>query len=247
MVKNFALQMSVFVIMAFFIPSFMTVLAPVANESDLHKLIRVIEDNEGKVTEWSIIARESLDLNFSTEDLLQKMNRWEEQFPQFSWEKVQSPDRLEITGTFSGTDYEESLRIVANLKENTLNGFTLYELKGTSWNSNAETIINEKRTIIPQLFQYSPIIFSCIKGEFADKVDVAARKKALDLTDAFDGKIIEQLNEDDFVTITAKSPKFNQILKSESGRFNLQIAVRKGMPGEKTSFTVGTPIITTEY
>lgn len=249
MVKKYLMQISVFVMTLFFIPSWVKDWSPVANTSDLHKLIGGIENFDGSVTEWSLLARESLDSNLTTTDLLHKFNRWEEQFPQFTWKRVQNQERLELIATFSDPDknYEETLHIVADLNETTLEGFTLYELKGTSWNQETKKIINQKGKFFPQWFNKSPIIFTCIKGELPDNMNIAAEKWAMDITESFGGQVIEQLREENFVSITAKSSEFGQFLQSEHEKFNLQIAIRKGMPGEKTSFTVGTPILTIEY
>src|SRR5690606_19364 len=140
MVKKYLMQISVFVMTLFFIPSWVKDWSPVANTNDLHKLIGGIENFDGSVTEWSLLARESLASNVTTNDLLQKFNRWEEQFPQFTWKRVQNQERLELIATFSDPDknYEETLHIVADLNETTLEGFTLYELKGTSWNQETK-------------------------------------------------------------------------------------------------------------
>lgn len=249
MIQKFLIQMTVCVTAFVFILLFNGEKAFVTNHSDLNKMIQEVQKNDGIVKEWSILAREELE-NISINDLDQTVKRWRKQFPQFKWEEKTTNDRFEIIGKVQSEDkqYVEKLQIVADLNKDTLQGFILYELNGTKWNPEIEQAINEITIhFLPRIFTKSPKFFSCIKGEFGDKIKSAIIQKALDVTEDFNGKVIETLEEEKFVSLTVNSPHFENHLQTDKGPFNLQIGLRNNENTEKTTFVIGTPILTIEY
>jgi hypothetical protein len=65
---------------------------------------------------------------------------------------------------------------------------------------------------------------------------------------AFKADSVEELSEEAFVSVTAYTEMWEDVLLTQDQqRMNLQIAIRNQGMGEKTTFVVGTPIITSEY
>ena len=83
-----------------------------------------------------------------------------------------------------------------------------------------------------------------MKGSISDKIDMALPTVANDLLKSFDGKKIEALKEETFMSVSANSPMFSDSIARD---MNLQIGIRSEGLGAKTTVVVGTPIITIEY
>lgn len=251
MVKKYFVQMTVFVGFVFFILNFHVDKAFVANQSDLHKLMEVVQKSDGNVTEWSVFARDDLDTSFTIKDLEQIALQWEQEFPQFTWEKQLDDNRWVLTGTAIDRKKQlnEKLQIAADLNSKTLQGFVLYELKGKHWNQEVTTFTEQiSSQFLPSVFQNNtPILFSSVKGNFGNTSSEDAIQYALQFNEEFNGKIVEKLAEENFVSLTTNSTYFENQLQSVKGSFNMQIAVRTGTLDEETTFAIGTPILTIEY
>ena len=104
--------------------------------------------------------------------------------------------------------------------------------------------INKK---ISDIFRGKPTIFSCIKGEFSDKMNETLPYKVNHLLNAFQAKKVEALEEDDFISTSAYTPLFEERIDNSEKEMNVQIGLRTQDMGGKTTFVVGTPIITIEY
>ncbi|MFK4998774.1 YwmB family TATA-box binding protein [Bacillus sp. N9] len=55
------------------------------------------------------------------------------------------------------------------------------------------------------------------------------------------------MKESDFYSISAKSLRLNQPIAFTENGLNMQIGLRKTGSGSRTSFVIGTPILTIEY
>ncbi|WP_062351609.1 YwmB family TATA-box binding protein [Bacillus kwashiorkori] len=222
----------------------------VTNQTDLNKMMAAVEKMNGQLTQWSIFSREELEKNMTTNELVNKEKEWKEKFPQFQWEKQHINNQWQLIGTYynSKHQYEENLKLTANLYENGIQGFVLYEIKGEKWDSHIANFLNDhQQKMVASISQKHPIIFSCISGEFSDMISLVESNKMDEMIETFNGKIIEKLTEEKFVSITMNSNLFAYELPSENGSFNMQFSLREGQMGEKTSFVIGTPIITVEY
>ncbi|UOQ50259.1 YwmB family TATA-box binding protein [Gracilibacillus caseinilyticus] len=58
--------------------------------------------------------------------------------------------------------------------------------------------------------------------------------------------IIDEVNEPDFTTWTGYTAKWKQEIQQYDQEFNIQIAVREGI-GDRSTVTIGTPILINEY
>jgi hypothetical protein len=221
----------------------------VANHSEMNKMIEVVEQNNGTVTEWSILAREELPKGISLSELEQMTKDLQKDYTHLNWDQVLEHDRYDLQGSFSSNnlDYKEQLKITADVQDTTIQGFIIYELKGTKWNKEIQDIVSaESVEIMSNLFQKTSKIFSCVKGVFNDKMDSVVYERATELNNGFNGKIIEKLKEENFISLTVNSPHFSNEMPTENGAFDLQIAIREDS-NNKSTFVIGTPLLTIEY
>ncbi len=65
---------------------------------------------------------------------------------------------------------------------------------------------------------------------------------------ALGAKTVESLNEGTFVSVSAYNPDWSPVVKTNEKEMNVQVALRQDeRMGARTTVTIGTPIITTEY
>ena len=250
MSKRFYLQMSVCTLFFIFILIFSGKANSVTNDSDLNKMMDIISKHNGNIEEWSVLAREELELNFSYADFEKVAKQWQKEIPDFIWEKQVSQDRLILTGKSSDQSlpYTEKIQLTTELNGKNIQGFILYEIKGSEWNEKVSHLVDERQEyFLPKFFHKSPSFFSCIKGEFNDMIDESLLEKSMTIIHDFNGKMIENLVEKNFVSLTVDSPLFTKEIHTEAETYDLQISLRKITREDKTIFVIGTPILTIEY
>lgn len=87
-----------------------------------------------------------------------------------------------------------------------------------------------------------------IQGSLDQKTTFKARKEiVMDLFKNLNASISEGLNEKELISLTGFSEELNSSLKSNNNKVNIQIASRSNTLDGKTTFTIGTPLITIEY
>ncbi|MBU9723410.1 MULTISPECIES: YwmB family TATA-box binding protein [Bacillaceae] len=102
------------------------------------------------------------------------------------------------------------------------------------------------------LNNYDPAdIFLRIEGTVSENDALNVQQMGQKLMDTFSAQVVEEVQEDNFVSLSALTPHWNNKLITNGQEMNLQAAVRQldyneGLGG-KTTVTIGTPLITTEY
>jgi hypothetical protein len=214
---------------------------------DIEKLAAAVEKTDGRITEWSLYARESL--NFSTDkgfttfaETMQKEN------PDFSWIYNQNHEEHEVKGLIHHESGVEIIKMVMTETENHYQSYLIYEFRGFEWNHLTISAIQDHYfPKMKNLFTGEPLIFSCIKGEFSDTLDGVLSKQSNKLLSILKANELESLKENDFYSISAFSNKFEQKVPTEQQYMNLQLGLRKKGLGAQTTFVIGTPILTIEY
>lgn len=203
------------------------------SDQDLLTLVSVLQDEHILVNEWSLYSREIVE----SRDPDKVIADLKDQFAGWSWNESTA------TSTSSNNIHQE-IKVI-NSHSHT---YVLYEVKGQGWNEKTEAFVTrEWQDHLLTIFNGQASTFSCIKGEFGDKMNEALPVFMNGLLDAFDAEEIEALEEDNFLSTSAYSPLFSGTI-SEDHDMNLQLGIRKpdGMGGN-TTLVVGTPIITIEY
>jgi nitrogen regulatory protein PII-like uncharacterized protein len=209
-------------------------------ENDLFKMASILKDEDILINQWSLQAREKVESGYRDHyaDLMK-------QFPELEWKISQDEDKWEATAIFSKEkEVNETIRILSTGTET----YIIYEVKGTGWGNHSKEYIQETVSkTINDIFHQNVTIFSCIMGEFDDKMNEALPVYANALLTAFQAEEVEKLEENSFISTSAYTPMFNESIEGTSGAMNLQVGIREEGLGGKTTVVVGTPIITIEY
>jgi hypothetical protein len=123
------------------------------------------------------------------------------------------------------------------------NGFIIQqvkEVKGTVWKKNY------KETLLKFFNEPSSKIFSNVVGEVNSSVNGGTKEIANRVNDLFNGKKVEELIEEDFISITGNTPKWKNFITAGEDKINYQLGVRKNAKDE-IHITIGSPVITIEY
>ncbi|MEK5521314.1 MULTISPECIES: YwmB family TATA-box binding protein [Heyndrickxia] len=215
--------------------------------TDLDMLVKEIKREHGQISEWSLYTRESINIS-SKNDWLKQVDLLKEQFPQLKWDVREEKGQWQAEGLSSKKNIVESIKLLSTPTNNQYTSYLIYEVKGIHWNS--QIALNVNKTIgvkLDALYSKKPVFFSCIKGEFSDKMDKVLLSEVSQILTSLHANEKEALKEKDFVSISAYSSEFMQSVPTKDNRMNLQIGLRKTGMGANTSFVIGTPIITIEY
>lgn len=210
------------------------------SEQDLLKLVSVLQDEHILVNEWSLYSREIVE-NKKQNEIVSDLK---DQFADWSW----TESGEEVTAISTSSNYNEEITVVTTEINGQSSTYIMYEVKGKGWDEPSEAFVKKEwQSNLLDIFHGKPATFSCIKGEFGDKMDEALPVYMNGLLDAFGAEEVEALEEDNFLSTSAFSPLFSGTI-SEDHDMNLQLGLRKpdGMGGN-TTLVVGTPIITIEY
>lgn len=219
------------------------------NHTDISKLIDAMNKYDETMIEWSLYARESVYLT-TEKEWADKQQQLEKQYPHMDWQSSMDEDSRSIIGTANHGAFTEMIKVLStNLTDiNRQTSYIIYEVKGTSWNSNVEKQISQLMDDnYVSLFDGKPVMFSCIKGEFNEEIDEILNGSLDEILHSFQAKEIESLKEEDFASISAHSTLFSQTLSLTNNEMNMQLALRKKEMGKGTIYVIGTPILTIEY
>lgn len=91
-------------------------------------------------------------------------------------------------------------------------------------------------------------IMSCVRGFYSGKLknDLQIEKTSQILAE-LNGKIVESLTEETIQSTSAYSPLLHTMIRTNHQPMNVQVATHYSQYRNRTTITVGTPIITTEY
>jgi hypothetical protein len=198
--------------------------------------------------EWSVYAREKNTNIRNRNEFQATLLKLQGDYPHFHWNTKEELHGLKASGTFdnAAAGLTESIELVSTLKKSHPVTYIIYEVKGHFWEKrNAAFFENSFQIRLNDIFRGNPSIFSCVKGIFSDNIDTVLTSKTGKLLDLFKAEEIESIKEKDFVSVSAHTDMFARTLSME--KLNLQVGLRTEGLGGKTTFVVGTPIVTFEY
>jgi hypothetical protein len=218
-----------------------------SGEQDLVKIADAFQTEDILLEEWSFYAREHL-VDLTTEKEVQEyVKELQQKFPDWDWSTSKTSDKWEVTAVSpTSKHHTEMLQIMATHTKQPVNAYIVYRVSSNEWNKEMETFFtkDQVKNRLSNIFRGNPTIFSGMKGSISDKMDKAVPTIASDLMEIFDAKEIEALKEDNFMSVSANSPRLTHSIARD---MNLQIGIRSEGLGGKTTIVVGTPIITIEY
>ncbi|MFT8320424.1 MAG: YwmB family TATA-box binding protein [Bacillus sp. (in: firmicutes)] len=207
--------------------------------------------NEKNITinEWSLNAREKLENVKSFEDAKKYQTLISKKFPKAKWVEVKNRQSWQMKAFLhANQNMEETFTITMSLTTETPQSYIMYEAKGKELNDKIDKKLQlEMKENISAIFRGKPTIFSCIKGEFNDKINETLPYYVNHLLSVFQAKQMEALKEAEFISTSAYTPIFDETIQNKEKAMNLQLGIRTQGMGGKTTIVVGTPIITIEY
>ncbi|MCA1055120.1 YwmB family TATA-box binding protein [Rossellomorea aquimaris] len=216
---------------------------------DIEKLDHAISQTNGEVTEWSLYARENIN-SFTNKGFAQYSKNMQETFSDFKWMTKDEGEEVKVVGTRKTSHGEETITIQHTLGNQHAVSYIMYEIRGNQKSLGVNTSNYLKKQFIPNMeiiFNTKPLIFSCIKGEFNDTLEEVLSNQAVEMMSILDAKETESLREEDFQSVSAYSKQMSRSIPTKNSEMNIQLGLRKSGMGTKTTFVIGTPILTIEY
>ncbi|CAH0345097.1 YwmB family TATA-box binding protein [Bacillus sp. CECT 9360] len=219
------------------------------NKTDIITMTEFMQhDRNVEIEEWTVYAREKNTEIRSETDFNKAVKKVSKAFPHFKWKVDKHQDEWKARAEYKniGTGLTESIKLVATGKKAEPVSYIIYEVKGQSWEDrHALFFENDFQNRLSDIFRENPTIFSCIKGVINDNIEKDLSNEIGRLLELFQAREIESIKEDRFISVSAQTSLFEQTLTNE--KLNLQLALRTDGLGGKTTFVVGTPIVTFEY
>ncbi|HWO97853.1 MAG TPA: YwmB family TATA-box binding protein, partial [Bacillus sp. (in: firmicutes)] len=192
-------------------------------EPALVQIMKVLEQQPVEINEWSLYARESLAPIESQKEFNMKTLELKEEFQGFKWEFKRESETWRAVGTLKHEDMpmEEKIQLVWTPKKERTYTYLLYSAKGDQWEENQPyTDMYDNR--YHKLFTSNPTIFSCVEGQFSDKMESVLSLKVRQLLNEFRAEPRESLVEESFVSMSAYTEMWEEALPTEQHRMNLQ-------------------------
>lgn len=217
--------------------------------AEILDIIEVFEQEEINIQEWSLYTKGSLDSIQNEKEFDVKIEELTILTKQFSWSATKEGNQFKAVGVRNyNNSIKEKITLATTFKSNTPYTYLIYEATGTGWSEEDYKaflpIFNHIKT---DILLGDSTNFSCVKGNFNDNIEEVLYDKAEGLLNEFDAQIVELVNEETFVSITAYTKQWVKYLPTINGKMNVQLALRNIGLGGKTTVVIGTPIITSEY
>ncbi|MCM3004650.1 YwmB family TATA-box binding protein [Priestia koreensis] len=220
------------------------------NDVPVMQIAQTLLDKDVAVTSWSLYTKEEVPSVTSKETFVKKSDELKFSLKGFKWELKRERDVWKAVGLHYNKDSEmmEEVQLVSTLKNKTSDSYILYHVAGKAWDKHQWNLgYDQFQKNYHKIFTFNPKIFSCVKGQFNDNMKSVLSLGKDELLEAFKAKTVESLVEETFVSVSAYTGMWKEVLPTKNNKMNLQIALRKTGLGGQTTVVVGTPIITSEY
>jgi hypothetical protein len=222
---------------------------------ELEKILEVMDKHKIELTEWSLYSREHLNGWDTKGEYESELNSLIEKTNEFKWgtllhDEHRGQKKAIATLTHQELGVTETLSYIIYPHNEQLHSYLIYDVHGTKNLSTDEWqfLSSILKSRLEDLFQDNTKIFTCATGNSSDKLNFSLNEQADSILAEFSAETIEFLKEETFISISAYTNTWNNAISTNDQKMNLQVAIRaKERLGGKTTVTIGTPIITTEY
>lgn len=223
--------------------------------TELEQISEVMDKHQIDVTNWTLYSRDLLNSWTEQGEFKDELKAIQQKTEHFNWQPLvtsESNGQTKALATFDHPDLgvTETLTYIVYPHNEELHSYLIYEVHGSKkvTNEHKQTIFPILISRLEDLFKKDTKIFTCISGNSSDKLNFGLYQQAERLLRDFSADKIEELKEETFISISAYTKAWNKSIQSNGKKMNLQVAIRdQGRLGGKTTITIGTPIITTEY
>jgi hypothetical protein len=220
--------------------------------NEVAHIIDVLKEKGAEPDKWTMYFNGELGFTSKGLGYLKQAEELKRNYPEFSWaEGEDDAGHYKMTGKFQHDELglTEKVTIITYPQKEQTASYFIYAVEGlVNTNQNWKEIRRLLDDRIEDSVGGNPKIFSCVTGTYGDKMVVDLYSQANELVQAFSGVSVEELKEETFVSLSAYTGQWEQaIYTGHQNKMNLQVALRSEGLGSKTTVTIGTPIITSEY
>lgn len=214
------------------------------NESKIAHIAEGMEKQNVQIDEWSLYSKKNFEKKSVSE-----VKQMTDQYSQYNWTYEEDEHVFKAIGVFENKakNVTENLQILTTLTNDYTRSYILYEVVGNGSQVNWNNVTDYFGKQAFNIFQENATIYACVVGSVDDMMKSSLIEMSKNIVTEFKANPIEQLLEQDFLSISAKTPVWEDTIPTANGEMNIQIAMRTDGMGDKTTVVIGTPIITSEY
>ncbi len=214
------------------------------NISKLEHMANAMERHHIQMNDWSLYSKKTVDKK-SIEDV----KLFTKQYRQYTWTFKNEDDVFKAIGVHENNEENvtEKLQLITTLTNDHDQSYILYEVKGISVQKDWSQVTDFYNEQAIDIFGEKTTTFACLTGSIDDMMEVVLNQKSNELLKYFKAVTVEELQENHFVSISAKTPLWEDYIPTSEDNMNMQISLRSDGLGGKTTVVIGTPIITSEY
>ncbi|MDC3416727.1 YwmB family TATA-box binding protein [Aquibacillus salsiterrae] len=229
-------------LLVYLIFSTFTTAAASSNQlQEVSEMASAVIEQDLTVNKWEVLVKEKV-----SKETAEKTIQWVENNQKditYSEEDLGKIKKL-IWNTQKSDGINESFIVVIPVEGN-YDYQVMYKLTGNNWNK--EMVKAQQSSIsstIDELFSGNMTKFSCLNTQPDGNIDSDVFTKKL--LKKWNVQPLKQIQENDFVVLSGYTSHWQTAVPTADKPMNVQIAAREGLGG-KTTLTIGTPIIVTEY
>ncbi|KKI89709.1 hypothetical protein WQ54_25515 [Bacillus sp. SA1-12] len=214
------------------------------NKSKISLMADSMDKQDILIDTWSLYAKKSVE-----KKSIKEVKQIADQHRQYKWVYKQDSEVFKAIGVFENKkkNITEKIQILTTLTNNHSTAYILYEVKGNAAQQDWDKVSEYFHEQSFDIFQENVTTFACLQGLIDDNMKVSLYEKSQELVNEFNADPVEQLQEKDFISISGKTPIWEDFIPTDNDKINIQIALRTDEMGDYTTVVIGTPIITSEY
>lgn len=209
--------------------------------NDLGDIKELADKNNVEISSWMALSRGRIGQANDLKDMQHQIEQFMSNHDSYSWKNVLKEDNSHYV--WQGKKENEH-GIIESIKLKAYKSGGKYEIAVTN-EANGKKLTPEQINWVSETFEDSKTFYS-ISGVMSskNKLSLIAEK----IVEDAQAKVVEQLQEDAFVSVSAYSKVFeSELMTAKQEKINLQVGLRADIENEEIDVTIGTPIITTEY
>jgi hypothetical protein len=216
------------------------------NKNELVQITEIAKQHNIGIDKWSMYIKEPITEHTSLSDINKRIKEIRKGETGYTWGKTEfKGNHYKISGerNSSSLDIAEKILIIYYPQKDKFQLSITYDIKGSSWDGS-------KWSKIANLYQSkidNGSVFYTVDG--TTNIKGPLNVEAMKLLKKFSGETIQSLNEENFISLSAYTDRWDSKLPLGNNQFmNLHIAYRNANnSNDIVKVTIGTPIITSEY
>lgn len=198
--------------------------------------------------EWRFYAREKSEKLLTETQMEAQKQRVRKQLTDFEWKTVKKDNYLAFKGIhhIPESSINERVEIFFYPHNNRYYSYSVYGVKSEAYQKGKLNLFSPVLSTRLQILFHNPECFTTVSGTAPGSINQRQMSEEIGrLINGLQAKPVEWDNEQTFVSVSAYTGQWKSTITSREKKINLQVAIRS--TGRTHTFTIGTPIITTEY